>query len=171
MDETIITLLDGKCDFIFSFYDEKLLQEPFLYTEILESKIYPVTLKDAFGNPLFSLDDAHLPLLNYTLDSYMGRLVNRKLVQYPKLNLQTKFISSMSELLKNMVLNGQGIAWLPEYSIINELKDGKLMILNDKEMSIPIKGYVYRMNTRLNSYAEQFWEFLKGMESIRTMIK
>ncbi|EIJ70180.1 MULTISPECIES: hypochlorite stress DNA-binding transcriptional regulator HypT [Pasteurellaceae] len=171
VDETIITLLDGKCDFIFSFYDEKLLQEPFLYTEILESKIYPVTLKDAFGNPLFSLDDAHLPLLNYTLDSYMGRLVNRKLVQYPQLNLQTKFISSMSELLKNMVLNGQGIAWLPEYSIINELKDGKLMILNDKEMSIPIKGYVYRMNTRLNSYAEQFWEFLKGMESIRTMIK
>ena len=90
----------------------------------------------------------------------MGRLVNRKLNLYSHLNFRTIFVSSMSELLKNMVLNKQGIAWLPEYSIKEELRQNKLVILDDNELIIPIKAYIYRINTRLNMYAEQFWKSL-----------
>lgn len=166
VDQTVKTLIEGKSDFIFSFYDEKLMQPPFIALEILQSKLYPISPTDITGEPLFHLADKNIPLLNYTPNSYMGRLVNRKLVQYDQLNTKTKFISSMSELLKNMVLNQQGIAWLPEYSIIEELQTRKVVILDQNDLVIPIKGYIYRMDTRLNNAAERFWEHLKQIQSL-----
>ncbi|WGE31823.1 hypochlorite stress DNA-binding transcriptional regulator HypT [Actinobacillus genomosp. 2] len=161
VEETVHTLIEGKSDFIFSFYDEKLMQEPFLSVEILQSKLYPISPTNLRGEVLFHLDDPNIPLLNYTPNSYMGRLVNRKLAQTELIHTQTKFISSMSELLKNMVLNKQGIAWLPEYTIKEELALKKVKILEHEELVIPIKGYIYRMNTRLNNVAEKFWDYLK----------
>lgn len=166
VDQTVKTLIDGKSDFIFSFYDERLMQDPFLSLEILQSKLYPIAPMDNQGNALFQLQDKSVPLLNYTPNSYMGRLVNRKLAEYDQLATKTKFISSMSELLKNMVLNHQGIAWLPEYSIKEELKNKKVTILESDELVIPIKGYIYRVNTRLNNSAEKFWDYLRHKQMI-----
>jgi DNA-binding transcriptional LysR family regulator len=160
VDQTVKTLIEGKSDFIFSFYDENLSQEPFLAKKILESKLFPVSATDKDKQPLYHFSQETIPLLNYTKQSYMGRLVNRKLNIYSHLNFKTCFISSMSELLKNMVLNKQGIAWLPEYSIKNEIKQNKLVILDNDELTIPIKAYIYRINSRLNNYAEQFWNSL-----------
>lgn len=160
VDQTVKTLIEGKSDFIFSFYDENLSQEPFLAKKILESKLFPVSATDKEKQPLYHFSQETIPLLNYTKQSYMGRLVNRKLNIYSHLNFKTCFISSMSELLKNMVLNKQGIAWLPEYSIKNEIKQNKLVILDNDELTIPIKAYIYRINSRLNNYAEQFWNSL-----------
>mgnify|MGYP000113446135 FL=1 len=160
VDQTVKTLIEGKSDFIFSFYDENLSQEPFLAKKILESKLFPVSATDKDKQPLYHFSQKTIPLLNYTKQSYMGRLVNRKLNIYSHLNFKTCFISSMSELLKNMVLNKQGIAWLPEYSIKNEIKQNKLVILDNDELTIPIKAYIYRINSRLNNYAEQFWNSL-----------
>lgn len=160
VDQTVKTLIEGKSDFIFSFYDENLSQEPFLAKKILESKLFPVSATDRDKQPLYHFAQETIPLLNYTKQSYMGRLVNRKLNIYSHLNFKTCFISSMSELLKNMVLNKQGIAWLPEYSIKNEIKQNKLVILDNDELTIPIKAYIYRINSRLNNYAEQFWNSL-----------
>ena len=160
VDQTVKTLIEGKSDFIFSFYDENLSQEPFLAKKILESKLFPVSATDKDKQPLYHFSQETIPLLNYTKQSYMGRLVNRKLNIYSHLNFKTCFISSMSELLKNMVLNKQGIAWLPEYSIKNEIKQNKLVIFDNDELTIPIKAYIYRINSRLNNYAEQFWNSL-----------
>lgn len=160
VDQTVKTLIEGKSDFIFSFYDENLSQEPFLAKKILESKLFPVSATDKNKQPLYHFSQETIPLLNYTKQSYMGRLVNRKLNLYSHLNFKTCFISSMSELLKNMVLNKQGIAWLPEYSIKNEIEQNKLVILDNDELTIPIKAYIYRINSRLNNYAEQFWNSL-----------
>ncbi|MDU8925405.1 hypochlorite stress DNA-binding transcriptional regulator HypT [Pasteurellaceae bacterium LIM206] len=161
VDQTVTTLIEGKSDFIFSFYDELLMQPPFLSMEVLESKLFPATLLNERGMPSFQLDEVNFPLLNYTASSYMGRLVNRTLNKAHYLEPETIFISSMSELLKNMVLNQQGIAWLPEYTIKNELKYKKLCTLGDESLTIPIKAYIYRIDTRLNNTAELFWNALK----------
>ncbi|KYL15126.1 cell density-dependent motility repressor, partial [Mannheimia haemolytica] len=60
----------------------------------------------------------------------------------------------------------QGIAWLPEYSISEELRNKKVIILDKNELVIPIKGYIYRMNTRLNNAAERFWNNLQNIQFI-----
>ncbi len=36
----------------------------------------------------------------------------------------------MSELLKQVALDGCGIAWLPEYAIQQEIRSGQLVVLN-----------------------------------------
>ncbi len=55
----------------------------------------------------------------------------------------------MSELLKRMILNGDGVGWLPQYSIQRELDEGRLTIL-DESLSLPIGARLYRSGSRLN---------------------
>jgi DNA-binding transcriptional LysR family regulator len=90
----------------------------------------------------------------------MGRLVNRHLADVGGITARTLLMSSMSELLKNMALDGHGIAWLPAWSIANELRAKRLVCLATPELMVPIQAYIYRMDTRLNKTAEQFWRIL-----------
>ncbi|MGQ7114325.1 LysR substrate-binding domain-containing protein, partial [Escherichia sp. TWPC-MK] len=78
-------------------------------------------------------------------------------MRHSELSFSTFFVSSMSELLKQVALDGCGIAWLPEYAIQQEIRSGKLVVLNRDELVIPIQAYAYRMNTRMNPVAERLW--------------
>ncbi|STW50111.1 LysR family transcriptional regulator [Klebsiella pneumoniae] len=49
----------------------------------------------------------------------------------PEITFSLTFVSSMSELLKRMILNGDGVGWLPQYSIQRELDEGRLTILDE----------------------------------------
>ncbi|HBO24893.1 MULTISPECIES: hypochlorite stress DNA-binding transcriptional regulator HypT [unclassified Providencia] len=159
--QVVNTLREGKSDFIISFYDEDLMQPPFSCLNVFESELYPICATNEFGAPLFDIYQPQVPLLNYTSASYMGRLVNRRLSESGTISSKTLFMSSMSELLKNMALDGHGIAWLPIYSVVDELKEKKLVCLDTPELTIPIQAYIYRMDTRLNKTAEDFWRILK----------
>ncbi|WP_250132723.1 LysR substrate-binding domain-containing protein, partial [Escherichia coli] len=99
-------------------------------------------------------------------NSYMGRLINRTLTRHSELSFSTFFVSSMSELLKQVALDGCGIAWLPEYAIQQEIRSGQLVVLNRDELVIPIQAYAYRMNTRMNPVAERFWRELRELEIV-----
>lgn len=66
----------------------------------------------------------------------MGRLINRTLTRHGELSFSTFFVSSMSELLKQVALDGCGIAWLPEYAIQQEIRSGQLVVLNRDELVI-----------------------------------
>lgn len=158
--QAVNTLREGKSDFIFSFRDEDLMQSPFCGLKVFESELYPVCAADAQGKALFDIYQLQAPILNYTSTSYMGRLVNRHLAEVGGISARTLFMSSMSELLKNMALDGHGIAWLPAWTIVNELRDKRLVCLQTPELMVPIQAYIYRMDTRLNKTAEHFWRIL-----------
>lgn len=96
----------------------------------------------------------------------MGRLINRTLTRHGELSFSTFFVSSMSELLKQVALDGCGIARLPEYAIQQEIRSGQLVVLNRDELVIPIQAYAYRMNTRMNPVAERFWRELRELEIV-----
>ncbi len=159
--QVVNALREGRSDFIISFYDEDLMQPPFCCLKIFESEMYPVCATTPEGKAMYDINQPQVPLLNYTDASYMGRLVNKRLREVGEITTRTLFMSSMSELLKNMTLDGHGIAWLPIYSIVDELKENKLVRLNTPELTIPIEAYIYRMDTRLNKTAENFWQILK----------
>lgn len=155
------TLREGQSDFIISFRDEDLMQSPFCCLKLFESELYPVCAADTQGHPVFDITQPQVPLLNYTATSYMGRLVNRHLSEVGGITGRTILISSMSELLKNMALNRYGIARLPIWSIVNELQTKRLVRLDAANLIVPIQAYIYRMNTRLNRNAENFWRILQ----------
>lgn len=159
--QAVNTLREGQSDFIISFRDEDLMQSPFCCLKLFESELYPVCAADTQGHPIFDITQPQVPLLNYTATSYMGRLVNRHLSEVGGITGRTILISSMSELLKNMALNRYGIAWLPIWSIVNELQTKRLVRLDAANLIVPIQAYIYRMNTRLNRNAENFWRILQ----------
>ena len=166
VDEAVDKLREGQSDCIFSFHDEDLLEAPFDHIRLFESQLFPVCASDEHGEALFNLAQPHFPLLNYSRNSYMGRLINRTLTRHSELSFSTFFVSSMSELLKQVALDGCGIAWLPEYAIQQEIRSGQLVVLNRDELVIPIQAYAYRMNTRMNPVAERFWRELRELEIV-----
>ncbi|MFS6801737.1 hypochlorite stress DNA-binding transcriptional regulator HypT [Edwardsiella tarda] len=161
VDRAVDTLREGKSDFIFSYHDDNLLQTPFAHIHLFSSQLFPVCAADAYGAPLYRLDQADAPLLNYNANSYMGRQVNRLLARHPALTFRTVFVSSMSELLKQVALDGSGIAWLPGYGIRQELAQGRLVALDEHDLLIPIDAYAYRLDTRMSQSVERFWQALR----------
>lgn len=160
VDEAVFNLKEGRSDFILSFYNEELMTAPFMHHQVLETNLNLVSPCSADGTPFFQLGDANLPFMKYTDESYMGRQVNQLLDRKAgDIPLQVSFISSMSGLLKQMVLKGNGIGWLPDYSTKHEIKTGKLAIL-DPKLSIKVVVYIYRVRSRLNLSAERFWQYM-----------
>ena len=164
VNDAVFNLKEGKSDFILSFYNEELMNYPFINHKIFDSALHLVTPCDPHGQPLFRLDGDTLPLMKYANDSYMGRQVNQVIDRHPEIVFQLRFVSSMSELLKRMILKGDGVGWLPYYSIQQDLAEGRLAIM-DSSLSLNIAAYVYRSGARLNLTAERFWHYLKGRKS------
>ncbi|MEC5317647.1 hypochlorite stress DNA-binding transcriptional regulator HypT [Brenneria populi subsp. brevivirga] len=163
VDEAVLNLKEGRSDFIISFYNEDLMSEPFMHAKILESRLYPVCACDGEGRPLFDVKAPAAPLLNYTDNSYMGRQVNRYLAGIDGNKFAITFVSSMSDLLKRMTKQGFGIAWLPDYSIQDELRDKTLAVVDLENAVMRMGVYIYRLDTKLNMASEKFWRYVKSL--------
>lgn len=55
------------------FYNEELMNYPFINHKIFDSALHLVSPCDKHGRPLFNLHRGVLPLMKYANDSYMGR--------------------------------------------------------------------------------------------------
>lgn len=161
VDEAVHNLKEGKCDFILSFYNEDLMTAPFMHHQVLETELHLVSSCNADGRPAYQLGGEPLPLMKYTDESYMGRQVNQMLDRESALSFTVLFVSSMSDLLKRMILNGNGAGWLPDYSITRELNNLELVILDNK-YSVKMGVYLYRASSRLNLSSERFWQYMKA---------
>lgn len=164
VDEAVVNLKEGKSDFILSFYNEELMSPPFLHKKILSSKLYLVSANKTKNTPLFNINpNQPVPLLKYADDSYMGRLVNRYVDATNASDFNTIFVSSMSDLLKRMILSGYGVGWLPDYSIEQELNHKELNIIGSDNHILNLDVYMYRADSRLNASSEQFWQIIKNL--------
>jgi LysR family transcriptional regulator, hypochlorite-specific transcription factor HypT len=157
VDEAVELLIDGKCDFLFSFYEDKLQVAPYRSIYLGRSYLYCVSATDNNGKPIYELDKSNdVPCLDYTPESYMGRALQRAKSTLTQNSVCT---SSMTDFIKELVLEGQGISWLPDYAIKNELKSGQLIILPEKD-PVPLDLYVYRYYSKLHSSCEAIWREL-----------
>ena len=91
----------------------------------------PVCKPNQRSAPAFRLpgtNDRPLPLISYTETSYFGRclaLLMGHAKAAPALRLH--YESDMAEVVKKLVLEGEGVAWLPKSSIAAELDAGELV--------------------------------------------
>ncbi|VEC53308.1 LysR family transcriptional regulator [Klebsiella aerogenes] len=72
VNDAVFNLKEGKSDFILSFYNEELMNYPFINHKIFDSYLHLVSPCDEHGRPLFHLHRGVLPLMKYANDSYMG---------------------------------------------------------------------------------------------------
>jgi len=152
--DAVEQLVDGKCDFLFSFYEDMLQVAPYRSIHLGRSYLYCVSAVDDVGKPLFDLENGDdVPCLDYTPESYMGRVIQRT---HSKLTSNSVCSSSMTNFIKALVMQGKGISWLPDYTIRDELESGTLKILKERK-PVPMDLYVYRYYSRLHESSEAIW--------------
>ena len=163
VDQAIEELQEGGCDLLLAFDDDLLRLPPYQSLQIGQAELLPVCACDSQGQPLFQISKhQEVPWLAYSPSSYMGRQVEAIRDQ---VNLKAVFLSSMTDLLKVLVLQGQGVAWLPDYAIQNELATGKMAVIGEPHLRLPITYYAYRYQARLHPAGEQVWQTLRNLVS------
>lgn len=164
VNDAVFNLKEGKSDFILSFYNEELMNYPFINHKILTRRC--TSFLPAINTAgRFSFTPRGAAADEIRQRQLYGAPVNQVIDRKPEITFSLTFVSSMSELLKRMILNGDGVGWLPQYSIKRELEEGRLTIM-DESLSLPIGAYIYRSGARLNQSAERFWQHIKSMNTV-----
>lgn len=159
VNDAVFNLKEGKSDFILSFYNEELMNYPFINHKILILTCTWSPLRRTWP-PAVSFTSRRAAADEIRQRQLYGAPGEPVIDRTPEITFSLTFVSSMSELLKRMILNGDGVGWLPQYSIQRELDEGRLTIL-DESLSLPIGAWLYRSGSRLNQAAERFWQHIK----------
>ncbi|MBN8411206.1 LysR family transcriptional regulator [Halomonas denitrificans] len=161
--EAIHVLREGNCDLMLAYYDPyasmQLDGEVFPSFSIGSVKMIPVCQPDANGEPRFSLDgDASLPYLAYTQGAFLGRSVRMLLKNDPlRLRLRTVYETAMAEGLKAMVMQGVGMAWIPDFCLRQELKNGTVVRAGGEKWDVPLEIRLYRCSLVHKPGVEKLW--------------
>lgn len=129
--------------------------------------LLPVAAASHDGQPAWHLRSgghAHseVPLLRYHESSGLGRILKTCLrTQVPQASV-TVFTAHHAAVLKALVLEGRGIAWLPRSLIEDELRQGLLVAAGDAPCEIPLEIRLYRQPTAMMGSAEQLWSLAGG---------
>jgi DNA-binding transcriptional LysR family regulator len=87
---------------------------------------------DKRGKPKYKIShalDKPTPLLAYSANAYFARMLDAVLTQGPPVALSTTFETDMAESLKYMAIEGHGVAWLPESTTTEAVKQERLVKL------------------------------------------
>ncbi len=160
--EGIQLLKQGLCDFMLCYADDKLLQG--VSQGILQSiqlgstDIVPVCLLNSQAQPKFNIH-AQFPLISYSPKAYLHHLVSQILSQH-SLQAQLLYETDNANNIKDLVLQGRGIAWLPRLTIEAELQQGLLQIC-DAALSYQAQQiFLLKLNLTQRESIEQLWQHL-----------
>ncbi|EPC04364.1 LysR family transcriptional regulator [Litchfieldella anticariensis FP35 = DSM 16096] len=161
--DAIHVLREGNCDLMLGYYDPyasmQLDAEVFPSFSIGQVKMIPVCLPDEQGRPRFPLDgEEPIPYLAYTQGAFLGRSVRMLLKNDPlRLRLRTVYETAMAEGLKGMMLQGVGMAWIPDFCIREELATGRLVRAADSTWDVPLEIRLYRCSLVHKPGVEKLW--------------
>ena len=81
-------------------------------------------------------------------------VIGRKLELQP---LQVVFTAHLASVLRTMVLDGRGLAWLPETLVGEDLDAGRLAAAAPVDWNVPVEIRLYRERRQASPAAERFW--------------
>jgi DNA-binding transcriptional LysR family regulator len=162
-------LMEGSCDLVLA-YNANSIPSVFGIARfdtftIGADVIVPVCAPGKRNRPLHPIKHAGtepFPLLAYSANSYLGRLVGAALETW---NLSARarpsYESALVEALKGMALAGQGAAWLPHAAIESDLAAGRLVhCADDRKYALQVEIRAYRRAERERSIVEHIWRAL-----------
>ncbi|HTH15146.1 MAG TPA: LysR substrate-binding domain-containing protein, partial [Magnetospirillum sp.] len=114
--------------------------------------LVPVAAPGAVPNPA-----SDVPYLAYAEESGMGRILVAELKSRPALPLRPVFTSHLSVVLRTMVEDGRGLAWLPLSLVERDLEQGRLVRVVGDEWDVGVDIRLFRPRARLSPAAEALW--------------
>jgi DNA-binding transcriptional LysR family regulator len=151
LSDCIDLLNQGHVNYLFCYANESyslpIDKNKFTYTTVGKELLIPVTVPDADKTPLFSLPgsaEEPLPYVAYAHESLFGKVV-AQLIQKKAYQcfLSRRYENAYSHMLKSMVRESLGLAWLPKSSITTELEQGLLCRAGDEQWDIELDIRLY----------------------------
>lgn len=142
--------------------------EGYLSAQIGQDRLIPVSAPDRQGRPqhhLASRAADGVPLLQYTAESGLGRIVRRVVGRrLETVSARVVFTAHLASVLRTMALDGRGIAWLPEILVGEDIKSGRLVAAAGMDWCVPLEIRLYRDPRPVGSTAEAFWSMAAGQQ-------
>ncbi|MFC3109154.1 LysR family transcriptional regulator [Undibacterium arcticum] len=173
--DAVMTLVEGGCDLLLCYHHPhqpvQLDTSRYDMLSLGSESLRAYSRCDKSGVPHFSLPGkpgAPLPLLSYTNNAYLGRMVELILsAAKRRLLLEKRYETDMAEGLKMMALEGHGIAFLPESAVTREVKQKLLARADggsgDWELEMEIRLYRERPSEQRpgKPLAARLWNYLE----------
>ncbi|HEX7911966.1 MAG TPA: LysR substrate-binding domain-containing protein [Paraburkholderia sp.] len=168
--DSILMLVNGNCELMFAYHHPELPLhlDPARYQHLTVGvdTFMPVCRPNERSAPAFRLPgtvNRPLPFISYTETSYFGRCLALLLGQATAAPaLQLHYESDMAEVLKKLVMEGEGVAWLPKSSVIAELESGELVPAGRSEWHLEVELRVYRDVSNRSEFLEKLWGHLRA---------
>ncbi|RYF34741.1 MAG: LysR family transcriptional regulator [Comamonadaceae bacterium] len=155
-------MLQSKVQFVLSHAHPKaqgaLDVEPYRSARIGEDMLIAVSAPGAQGHALHRLADTVVPVLAYTQESGLGRIlravIGKRLEPMP---VQVVFTAHLASVLRTMALDGRGIAWLPRTLVEDDIASGRLLPAASDDWSVLLEIRLYRDGELLGKAGDAFW--------------
>ena len=158
-------MLHGGAHFLICHYHRRvanrLESRAFRRVRVGMDTLIPVITPGGRTLPSFGVvrrSDRHLPVLAYSEESGLGRIIRSLLSSaLEKALAEIVFTAHLAVVLKAIALEGRGIAWLPRSLIVDELRDGQLVAAGGAKWNVPVEIQMYRREVTEALVAEKFW--------------
>ncbi len=138
-----------------------------LGTETLVAVVNP----DENGRPKYWLPTAtphsSIPYLHTYSNPKVWPIKEHLDVRFSDLKFMPVYESSTAMAIREMVIKGYGVAWIPKSIIADDLKAGTLVRAATSEDDIPINIVAYRYKPNSVPHIEKFWQDLLNKEAIK----
>ena len=125
-------------------------------------RLIPVSAPDKDGRAVHSLPpdgkSTTVHLLSYSAESGLGRILRElKGPALDRLHAPNVLTAHLASVLRTMVLDGRGLAWLPLLLVGDDIESGRLVMAAPETWSIDLEIRLYRDRAALGNAAEAFW--------------
>ncbi|MBB3214607.1 DNA-binding transcriptional LysR family regulator [Herbaspirillum sp. Sphag1AN] len=179
--DAVMTIVDGGCDLLLCYHHPRqpVQLDSSRYDMLVMGResVRPYARCDRTGKPDFVFpgnSKAPLPFLSYTPNAYLGRMVELILTDAKSpLHLEKRYETDMSESLKMMALEGHGVAFLPESSVLREVRNRQLARADgangDWEVEMEIRLYRERPTAQRTGkvLVSRLWDYLLEQDEKR----
>ncbi|MFT4020380.1 MAG: LysR substrate-binding domain-containing protein [Acinetobacter sp.] len=158
-------LKEGKIDFLVSYSSKNAKQkeksESLSAVQIGETEIIPVYAKIEGQKINYDLTK-DFPLLTYSKNAYLRHIVDQ-VIDNNDLNYHILYETDNAENLKQLVLQGAGVAWLPKINILEELAQNKLYDLSAPSLTVTQNIFIYKNKLIHHALTDVVFEYFKGL--------
>jgi len=128
-----------------------------------EDTLIPVVAPNENGMPSWWLPDnpiGPIPYLDTTATPALWPIKQHIEKRFPDLSFKTVYESSIATALKEMAIEGFGVAWVPNAIVSNDLSNGRLVRAAQKEDDIVLDIKIYKCLKYRNDRTEKLWQTL-----------